>query len=260
MSEGRQFARMVRRAPRADVAILLITFTLTVLTDLVVAVNIGVILAMLQFLRRMSASVEVARQDAVDVERELGDAGAGPAARMPPGVLVYVIDGPFFFGAVEACERALVQTHTEPRVLLIRLGRVPFMDMTGLQTLEAVIVTLQKRGVAVVLAEANERVREKLARAGVLAALGEGNYGGFAGAGGAALQRAGRRGCRRGRSPALSYFFCRVLPAGLALVAYSTPCWARYSRISWRTTCDGVRSCEAHRVSKAFFLTGSIRW
>lgn len=176
MSEGRQFARMVRRAPRADVAILLITFTLTVLTDLVVAVNIGVILAMLQFLRRMSASVEVARQDAVDVERELGDASTGPAARMPPSVLVYVIDGPFFFGAVEACERALVQTHTEPRVLLIRLGRVPFMDMTGLQTLEAVIVTLQKRGVAVVLAEANERVREKLARAGVLAALGEGNY------------------------------------------------------------------------------------
>ncbi|CAN7712653.1 SulP family inorganic anion transporter [Cupriavidus necator] len=176
MSEGRQFARMVRRAPRADVAILLITFTLTVLTDLVVAVNIGVILAMLQFLRRMSASVEVARQDAVDVELELGDAGAGSATRMPPGVLVYVIDGPFFFGAVEACERALVQTHTEPRVLLIRLGRVPFMDMTGLQTLEAVTVTLQKRGVAVVLAEANERVREKLARAGVLAALGEGNY------------------------------------------------------------------------------------
>ncbi|MDQ0139830.1 SulP family inorganic anion transporter [Cupriavidus necator] len=176
MSEMRQFARMVRRAPRADVAILLITFTLTVLTDLVVAVNIGVILAMLQFLRRMSASVEVSPQAVEDVARELGDAGAGLAARMPPGVLVYSIDGPFFFGAVEACERALVQTHTEPRVLLIRLGRVPFMDMTGLQTLEAVIVTLQKRGVEVVLAEANARVREKLARAGVLAALGEGNY------------------------------------------------------------------------------------
>ncbi|SCU74013.1 hypothetical protein CNECB9_1490003 [Cupriavidus necator] len=88
---------------------------------------------------------------------------------------------------------------------------------------------------------------------------GGGQLCGFAGAGGAALQRAGRRRCRRGRRRALSYFFCRVLPAGLALVAYSTPCWARYSRISWRTTCDGVRSCEAHRVSKAFFLTGSIR-
>ncbi|WP_354687831.1 SulP family inorganic anion transporter [Cupriavidus necator] len=181
MSEVRHFARMVRRAPRADVAILLITFTLTVLTDLVVAVNIGVILAMLQFLRRMSSSVEVARQDALEIERELGIANgpqgdASPPVRLPPGVMVYAIEGPFFFGAVEACERALVQTHTDPRVLLIRLGRVPFMDMTGLQTLEAVIGKLRKRGVAVVLAEANERVREKLARAGVLAALGEENY------------------------------------------------------------------------------------
>ncbi|MNN24587.1 C4-dicarboxylic acid transporter DauA [compost metagenome] len=179
MSEARQFARMVRRAPRADVAILLITFSLTVLTDLVVAVNIGVILAMLQFLRRMSASVEVTRQDVTGIERELGaEAGAADslAARMPPGVLVYAIDGPFFFGAVEACEQALVHTHTEPRVLLIRLGRVPFIDMTGLQTLEAVIRTLRRRGVAVVLAEANARVRHKLERAGVLAALGQENY------------------------------------------------------------------------------------
>lgn len=179
MSEVRHFARMVRRAPRADVAILLITFTLTVLTDLVVAVNIGVILAMLQFLRRMSASVEVAHQDALEIERELGTAGGeqgGLPMRMPPGVMVYSIEGPFFFGAVETCERALVQTHTDPRVLLIRLGRVPFMDMTGMQTLEAVIGTLRKRGVAVVLAEANGRVRQKLARAGVLAVLGEENY------------------------------------------------------------------------------------
>ena len=179
MSEARQFARMVRQAPRADVAILLITFTLTVLTDLVVAVNIGVILAMLQFLRRMSASVEVTRQDVTGIERELSaeaDAADSVAARMPAGVLVYAIDGPFFFGAVEACEQALVHTHTEPRVLLIRLGRVPFIDMTGLQTLEAVIRTLRRRGVAVVLAEANARVRQKLERAGVLAALGQQNY------------------------------------------------------------------------------------
>jgi SulP family sulfate permease len=62
MSDAPHFARLVRRAPRADVAILLVTFVLTVFTDLVIAVNIGVILAMLQFLRRMSASVEVARR------------------------------------------------------------------------------------------------------------------------------------------------------------------------------------------------------
>ena len=175
MSELRHFARMVRRAPRADVAILLITFALTVLTDLVVAVNIGVILAMFQFLRRMSASVEVSRQDAPDLEHELSRDGGVPTG-LPPGVLVYGIDGPFFFGAVENFERALIQTHTDPRVLLIRLRRVPFMDMTGLQTLEEVIGKLRQRGVAVVLCEANARVRQKLKRAGVLAALGEGNY------------------------------------------------------------------------------------
>ncbi|CAG9164526.1 SulP family inorganic anion transporter [Cupriavidus pinatubonensis] len=175
MSELRHFARMVRRAPRADVAILLITFSLTVLTDLVVAVNIGVILAMLQFLRRMSVSVEVSRQDAPDLEHELSRDGGTPPG-LPPGVLVYGIDGPFFFGAVENFERALIQTHTDPRVLLIRLRRVPFMDMTGLQTLEEVIGKLRERGVAVVLCEANARVRQKLMRAGVLAALGEANY------------------------------------------------------------------------------------
>ncbi|QYY28008.1 MULTISPECIES: SulP family inorganic anion transporter [Cupriavidus] len=175
MSELRHFARMVRRAPRADVAILLITFSLTVLTDLVVAVNIGVILAMLQFLRRMSVSVEVSRQDAPDLEHELSRDGGTPPG-LPPGVLVYGIDGPFFFGAVENFERALIQTHTDPRVLLIRLRRVPFMDMTGLQTLDEVIGKLRERGVAVVLCEANARVRQKLMRAGVLAALGEANY------------------------------------------------------------------------------------
>jgi len=171
MSEIRHFGRMVRRAPRADVAILLITFMLTVFADLVVAVNIGVILAMMQFLRRMSASVEVAPMDGTALGRELGT-----APRLPPGALVYAIEGPFFFGAVENFERALVETHSDPRCLVIRLRRVPFMDITGLQTLDEVVGKLKQRGVAVVISEANARVRNKLARAGVLAALGEGNY------------------------------------------------------------------------------------
>lgn len=169
MSEIRHFARMVRRAPRADVAILLITFTLTVLTDLVVAVNIGVILATLHFLRRMASSVEVSRQDEHALRRET-------QTPLPPGVLVYGIDGPFFFGAVENFERALIQTHTDPRILLIRLSRVPFMDITGLQTLEEVIGKLEKRGVTVLLSEANPTVLGKLRKAGVLAAVGAENY------------------------------------------------------------------------------------
>jgi len=168
MSEVKHFVYMVRRAPRADVAILLTTFLLTVFTDLVVAVNIGVILAMLQFLRRMAASVEVLPVSG----RELGAETEG----LPEGVLVYAIEGPFFFGAVETFERALVHTHTDPKVLVLYLRRVPFMDITGLQTLEEVIGKLEKRGVKVVLCGATDRVRAKLEKAGIIGLVGEENY------------------------------------------------------------------------------------
>lgn len=173
MAEIRHFARMVRRAPRADVVILLITFFLTVFVDLIVAVNIGVILATLQFVRRMSSSVEVLQLTETHLEHELTGQGL---AKLPPGVLVYAIDGPFFFGAVENFERVLLETHTDPRVLVLRLRRVPFMDITGLQTLEEVIQQMTRRGVRVMLCEANQRVRDKLELAGVLAAAGEANY------------------------------------------------------------------------------------
>lgn len=173
MSEVPHFVRMVRRAPRADVAILLITFLLTVLVDLVVAVNIGVILAMMQFVRRMASSVEVMQLSEAELGHELGPDGV---SGLPDGVLVYAIDGPFFFGAVENFERALLATHTAPRVLVLRLRRVPFMDITGLQTLEEVILKMRSRGVRVILCEANERVRQKLDTAGVTALLGPSGF------------------------------------------------------------------------------------
>ena len=71
-------------------------------------------------------------------------------ARLPPGVLVYSIEGPFFFGAAEAVEQALIGTHSIPKILIIRLLRVPFMDLTGLQRLEEVTQVLKKRGVRVI--------------------------------------------------------------------------------------------------------------
>jgi SulP family sulfate permease len=173
MSEAQHFVRMVRRAPRADVAILVVTFMLTVFTDLVIAVNIGIIVATFQFMRRMASSVEVQELTESDLQADLVKLGI---AKLPPGVLVYAIDGPFFFGAVENFERALAFTHTEPRILLIRLRRVPYMDITGLQTLEEVIQALMKRGVTVVLTEANRRVHGKLERVGVIGMIGKYNY------------------------------------------------------------------------------------
>ncbi len=157
MSDLPHVFRLIRNAPRADVAILLITLLLTVFADLVIAVNVGVILAMLQFLRRMSTSVEVNPQ-----------AEPLPGAAMPEGVICYSIEGPLFFGAVESLERILAQTHTDPRCIIIRLGRVPFMDATGLQTLEEVVTKLERRGVRVILTEANQRVLSKLTRMSIV--------------------------------------------------------------------------------------------
>lgn len=172
MSEIPHFLKMVKRAPRADVTILLVTFCLTIFTDLVVAVNIGVILAMLHFLRRMSASVDVQQQGDVELQQELAQAGF---SKLPAGLLVYAVEGPFFFGAVENFERALASTHTDPKVLIVRLERVPFMDMTGMQTLEEVVKDLHRRKVRVMLTGANPQLTAKLDKALMLRLVGRSN-------------------------------------------------------------------------------------
>lgn len=169
MSELPHFVRMVKRAPRYDVGILLVTYVLTVFVDLVVAVNIGVILAALVFLQRMASAVEVRLHQHADFETELHAAGL---EALPHDVVVYGIDGPLFFGDAGSLEHALISSHTLPRVLIIRLGRVPFMDITALNTLEEVATTLQKRGVRVMLSEANARVSGKLQHAGIDMLLG----------------------------------------------------------------------------------------
>jgi SulP family sulfate permease len=168
MSDVRHVVRMARTAPMADVVTLLATLLLTVFTDLVVAVNVGVILATLHFLRRMSTSVEVLPVSDAEINREL----ATPDETLPPNWLVFSIEGPYFFAAVSSFERALQATHADPEVLIIRLGRVPFMDITGLQGLEEVIGELQARGVDVRLCEANLRVKTKLIRAKIIPLAG----------------------------------------------------------------------------------------
>jgi len=157
MSDARGFVHMARTAPTADTAILLITFALTVLTDLVIAVNIGVILAMLQFLRRMASSVEVR--------------ATNPEC-IPDGIMVFSIDGPFFFGAVDSLDRALAHAHggiqVGARAVVLRLGRVPFIDVTGLDALGQAMRSLERHGVPVLMCEANGRVLRKLLRAGLV--------------------------------------------------------------------------------------------
>ena len=173
MSEVKHFAHLLKTAPIADRLILVITFLLTVFADLVVAVNVGMILAILHFLRRMSDAVETLPVDETELHTELARHGI---KHLPTDLLVYEIAGPMFFGAVENFERALVQTQADPKTLIIRLRHVPFMDITGIQVLEEVMQKLRLRGIRVMLCEANERVRAKLERAGVINEVAADDY------------------------------------------------------------------------------------
>jgi SulP family sulfate permease len=169
MSQIGHILSTARRAPRADVAVMFITLVLTVFTDLVLAVEVGIILAMLNFMWRMSSAVEVRPLDDLELAARLPGEGV---AEVPEGVLLYTVDGPFFFGAVDQFEQALLHTHTEPGALIISLKRVPFIDLTGLASLGEVVDTLGKRGISVVLCCANASVAERLERSGITASLG----------------------------------------------------------------------------------------
>lgn len=162
MSEAPRFLRLARQAPRPDMVILLITFALTILTDLVVAVNIGVILAMFEFLRRMSASVEVVEEKPQSLRRELAALGIDA---LPDGVMVYSINGPFFYGSVDSLQRALSWDKEPPQYLVLRLERMPVLDATGIKRLESTVESLGRRSVRVLLVGANQRVLRKLVRA-----------------------------------------------------------------------------------------------
>ena len=173
MSEPPHVIHMIQRAPRSDVAILLITFFLTVFADLVIAVNIGVILAALLFMRRMAESVEIQAHSSDSLAIELQSLGM---AKLPPEVMVYSIEGPFFFGAVDNLERTLISTNTEASILIVRLGHVPFVDITGLEALEEALDLFHKRRIKVMVCETNERVFRKLEKAGLVAKVGQKNF------------------------------------------------------------------------------------
>jgi SulP family sulfate permease len=168
MSESPHAIRLLRTSPKTDVAVLLLTFFLTVFVDLVVAVNVGVIVAALLFMRRMA--------DSVNVEQQFG----GPPSEVAgnayhdaiDGVLVYSIDGPLFFGAAEKLERTLAHIQRPATTLILRMGHVPFMDATGIIALEQMVKDFQRHGAVVMLVELRANVRRKLERGGVIGLVG----------------------------------------------------------------------------------------
>jgi sulfate permease, SulP family len=172
MSELPHVVRLVRGAPRLDVGVLLITFLLTVFVDLVVAVNVGVILASLFFMRRMAEAVNVEPQDQAAAIFLPGNASVAAAAG---GCVIYSIDGPFFFGAAEKLARTLKHIQRPATTLILRMGNVPFVDATGIFAIEEIITDFRKHGANVVLAEMRPNVFRKLVRGGVIEHVGQNN-------------------------------------------------------------------------------------
>lgn len=169
MSDLPHVMTTLRTASASDKSLLLITFFLTVFVDLVVAVNVGIVLAALLFMRRMAGAVRVEPQhpeDATDWPTHL---------RLPEDTLVYRIEGPFFFGAAETLERTLERVQLDVRTVVLRFGRVPFIDATGLATLDEIVRRFQKRQVRVILCGLHSEIAGALANAGIIARVGAHN-------------------------------------------------------------------------------------
>ncbi|MBK9177463.1 MAG: STAS domain-containing protein [Flavobacteriales bacterium] len=158
----------VFRTSRHDMAVLLATFLLTVFVDLIVAIEVGMVLAAFLFMKRMSDVLvlkpltDPGNQGDALLESELG--------RIPKGVLVYEINGPLFFGAAQTFVDTLKTIGDGHRMLILRMRHVPFIDATGLHRLHDIIQTLRKRKVDVQLVEVMPEVRGALLRAGILSA------------------------------------------------------------------------------------------
>ena len=177
MSEWRAFLTILH-APRSDVLVLLATFSLTVLVDLTVAIEVGMVLAAFLFMKRMAevSNVTMVTGDLSDASTEQGDdAEALYRRQVPPGVDVYEINGPFFFGAVEAFRNALSQVAKSSDVLIIRMRHVPVVDATGINFLRTIIRQVQRDGACVILAEVNSQPLLALERAGVIDLVGAAN-------------------------------------------------------------------------------------
>ena len=165
MSEYPRFLQLLRM-PGGDRAVLLLTFTLTVLVDLTVAIGVGVTIASLLFMMRMSEAVQVEGTAAVQAAPDLDD-DLDQRAALPPGVEVFRIAGPFFFGVAGDLLDALRSLGQPPRVVILRMRRVPFLDTSGAAALEQFVELARRGGTRVILSGVQRQHLRVLAGAGL---------------------------------------------------------------------------------------------
>ena len=176
MSGWRSFLSMMHN-PKSDVTVLLLTFFLTIIFDLTIAIEVGLICACLLFMKRMAETTEVKLiLDEIDLNQD-ADMGRGDLEHLiiPEGVEVYEINGPYFFGAGNRFEDIMARYGNRPKVRIIRMRKVPFIDSTGLHNLENLCKTSQRDGIIVVLSGVMPKVEQVLRNNGFHQLLGEEN-------------------------------------------------------------------------------------
>ena len=178
MSGWRSFASIMKN-PKSDVIVLVVTFLLTVIFDLTIAIEVGLICACLLFMRRMAETTDVkVISDEIDPEEEQSDFQMGNLEHLtiPEGVEVYEINGPYFFGAGNKFEDLMATMgHKRPKVRIIRMRKVPFVDSTGIHNLTNLCAMSLKEGIQVVLSGVNPKVQAVLHKSGFDQMLGEEN-------------------------------------------------------------------------------------
>lgn len=175
MSEWRSFKSLLK-SPRSDVVVLLTTFLLTVIFDLTIAIQIGMILAVILFIRRMAmvTNVGVVTRELVD-EEEAYDPNSINKKEIPESVEVFEINGPFFFGAASTFKDAMRVIEKPPKIRIIRMRNVPAIDATGLHTLKEFYYDSQKQETKIILSGVHTQPLFAMTQAGLLDLFGEEN-------------------------------------------------------------------------------------
>jgi SulP family sulfate permease len=174
MSELDHFRAMFR-APRSDALTMVVTFVLTVAVDLTLAVQVGIVLAALLFMRRMTEVTQVAALRASDggaIAESPDDDDRDKLSELPPQVEVYEINGPFFFGVADRLKDVLAELEAPPQVFILRLRRVPAIDATGLEALAEFYEKCRRQGSTLVLSGVNPQPQRALERSGLLTRIG----------------------------------------------------------------------------------------
>lgn len=176
MSGWRSFLAMLKN-PKSDITVLLLTFFLTIIFDLTIAIEVGLVCACLLFMRRMSETSDVSViYNEIDISED-ADMQAGNLENLtiPKGVEVYEINGPYFFGAGNRAEEMMQRFGNNPKVRIIRMRKVPFIDSTGLHNLENLCLMSKKENVQIVLSGVNPKVEAVLVKNGFIELLGREN-------------------------------------------------------------------------------------